>query len=188
MRARILTDDWEAVGFSLPIAEFHDDRSLARSTRLRTLGPDPLADDFDAEAAAARLGAAGDIPIEEALLDQRRIAGVGNVLKSEALFVAGIHPYTHAGDLDPATLRRLVEVSQRLLRENVAGIKGRAIGRSAGSRVTTRSADPRSRLYVYDRGGRPCRRCGTSIQSRRAGVHARFTYWCPGCQQATRQG
>jgi endonuclease-8 len=188
MRSRIVTDEWEAVGFGLPIAEFHDERSLARSARLRALGPDPLAGDFSSDEAVARLCAAGDTPIEEALLDQKRIAGVGNVLKSEALFLAGIDPFAHAADLETAALRRLVDVSQRLLRENVVGLERPIIGRSAGSRVTTRSLDPRSKLFVYGRGGKPCRRCGTPILSRRAGAHARSTYWCPRCQQPTRDG
>jgi endonuclease-8 len=183
MRARIVTDAWEAVGFGLPIAEFHDACSLARSARLQALGPDPLSSDFDPSDAVARLRAAGDTPIEEALIDQRRIAGVGNVLKSEALFVAGVHPYAHAGDLADAALLKLVETSRRLLRDNVVGVERPAIARRPASRVTTRSADPASKLYVYGRGGKPCRRCGTSIEYRRAGRNARSTYWCPRCQQ-----
>jgi endonuclease-8 len=188
MRARIVTDEWEAVGFGLPVAEFHDARSLARSPRLRALGPDPLAGDFDAEEAIARLSAAGETPVEEALLDQRRVAGIGNVLKSEALFLAGIDPFARAADLDQAALRTLVQVSQRLLRDNVVGVEGSATARRSASRVTTRSADPDARLYVYGRAGRACRRCGTPIRYRRGGAHARSTYWCPACQQTTRRG
>jgi endonuclease-8 len=188
MRARIVTRTWEAVGFGLPVAEFHDERSLARTSRLRALGPDPLAADFDPDAAVARLRAAGDTPVEEALLDQRRIAGVGNVLKNEALFLAGIDPYAHVVDLDDVSLRRLIDVSQRLLRDNVAGLAERTATRRPAARVTTRSADPRARVFVYGRAGKPCRRCGAPIRSRRAGAHARVTYWCATCQQTTRDG
>ena len=186
MRVRIVTGEWEAVGFGVPIAEFHDARSLARSARLEALGPDPLAADFDPAAAVARLRASGDTPIEEALLDQRRIAGIGNVLKSEALFAAGMYPYAPAASLTEPALLALVDVSRRLLRDNVVAVERPAIARRSAARVTTRSADPRAKLYVYDRAGKPCRRCGTAIAYRRAGAHARATYWCPRCQTPER--
>lgn len=182
MRVRILTDAWEAVGFGLPIAEFHDAASLARSPRLLSLGPDPLAAGFDESEAVRRLRAAGDVPIEEALLDQRRITGVGNVLKSEALFVARTHPFDATSTLDDDRLLKIVEAAARLLRENVVGIDRPAIARRGASRNTTGSSDPSAQLYVYGRAGKPCRRCGTTIQFRRAGAHARSTYWCPRCQ------
>lgn len=184
MRARIVTKEWEAVGFGLPIAEFHDAASLARSPRLASLGPDPLSPAFDRGEAIRRLRAAGDAPIEEALLDQRRIAGVGNVLKSEALFLAGAYPYAAAAALDDEALSRVVEVAARLLRENVIGVERPALGRARASRSTTRSLDPSAQLYVYGRAGKPCRRCGAAIRFRRAGQHARVTYWCPRCQAA----
>lgn len=152
------------------------------------LGPDPLAQDFDASEAVARLRAAGDTPIEEALLDQRRIAGIGNVLKSEALFIARVYPYALVSDLDDATVIELVHVSQRLLRDNVVTVERPAIARRSAARNTTRSADPASHLFVYKRAGRPCRRCGARIEYRRAGAHARTTYWCPECQRATAVG
>jgi endonuclease-8 len=104
------------------------------------------------------------------------------------LFLAGVDPFARAGDLDRAALLTLVDVSTRLLRENVMGVEGPAIARRLASRVTTRSADPGSRLYVYDRAGRPCRVCGAPIRYRRAGAHARSTYWCSACQQTTRRG
>ena len=183
MRARIITDEYEAVGFGLPVAEFHDARSLARSERLRSLGPDPLSEAFDARDAAARLKSAGDVPIEEAILDQRRIAGVGNVLKSEALFIAGIHPYATASAIPDAAIVRLVEVCERLLHDNVIGLSARApIAIRSAARVTTRSANPAAHLYVYGNAGKPCRKCGTPILYRRSGQHARSTYWCPKCQ------
>jgi endonuclease-8 len=122
------------------------------------------------------------VPVEEALLNQRRMAGIGNVLKSEALFVARVDPYAPVSALDAATLEELVRVSQRLLRENVAGVERPVVARRSAARGTTRSADPAAQLYVYDRAGRRCRRCGTTIEYRRAGLHARATYWCPKCQ------
>jgi endonuclease-8 len=181
MRARIVTDRWEAVGFGLPIAELHDAGSLARSPRLQALGPDPLTADFDPEEAVRRLRAAGDLPIEEALLDQRRLTGIGNVLKSEALFLAHTHPYARVSALDDDALGEIVGVSQRLLRENVLNVDRPSIARAA-ARSTTRSSDPAARLFVYGRAGKPCRRCGASIQYRRSGRDARSSYWCPRCQ------
>jgi len=182
MRVRLLTDEWEAVGFGLPIAEFHDARSLQRSERLRRLGPDPLASAFAPEEAVARLKEACDLPIEEALLDQRRIAGLGNVLKSEVLFLAGVHPYTPAARVPDTALRTIVEAARRLLRDNTVQVSGSAIARRGAARNTTRAADPAAALFVYGRAGKPCRRCGARLRFRRAGRHARSTFWCPGCQ------
>jgi endonuclease VIII len=182
MRALIVTDEWEAVGFGLPIAEFHDAASLARSGRLVSLGPDPLAADFDPAEAVQRLQAAGDEPIEEALLDQRRVSGVGNVLKSETLFLAGTNPYAPVATLGDRQLSEIVRIAARLLRENVSSADRPPMSRGRLGRNTTRSSDPSARLYVYGRAGKPCRRCGTPVRVRRAGRHARSSYWCPRCQ------
>jgi endonuclease-8 len=184
MRARILTDQWEAVGFGLPIAEFHDAPSLARSPRLGSLGPDPLSPAFSEAEAVRRLRAAHDLPVEEAILDQHRITGIGNVLKSETLFVARTFPFAPVSELDDDQLLRIVRAAARLLRENVAGVESRSMSATGAARTTTRSMDPGTRLYVYGRSGKPCRRCGTAIQQRRAGRDARFTYWCPRCQSS----
>jgi endonuclease-8 len=183
MRIRILTRDWEAVGFGVPVVEIHDAASLARGGRLSRLGPDPLDESFDPTAAIARLRMAGGRPIEEALLDQRTIAGIGNVLKSEILFLAGANPGTPVSSLSDEQLGEIVGCAARLLRENVLGIDRPAIARRSAGRSTTRSAQPDAGLFVYGRAGRPCRRCGTPVRSRRTGVHARFTYWCPRCQE-----
>lgn len=182
MRVRIVTAEWEAVGFGLPVAEFHDSTSLGRSERLRSLGPDPLAPDFDEAAAVHRLREAAGLPIEEALLDQRRMAGVGNVLKSEALFMARTYPYAPVSALDDVQLLTIVRSASRVLRENILGVDRPLIVKMRSSRNTTRSANPAAQLYVYGRTGKPCRRCGTAIAFRRAGAHARSSYWCPRCQ------
>jgi endonuclease-8 len=181
MRVLIVTDAWEAVGFGLPIVEVHDARSLARSERLARLGPDPLGDGFRAEDAAERLRATAGT-IEEALLDQRALAGIGNVFKSETLFLSGVYPYAPVAAIGDEKLKEIVEVGARLLRENVLGADRPAIARRSPSRNTTRAAQPGAGLYVYGRAGRPCRRCGATILFRRAGRHARSSYWCPRCQ------
>lgn len=183
MRVRLVTDEWEAVGFGMPIAEFHDERSLARSSHLRALGPDLLSSGFDAGDAIGRLREAGNVAIEEALLDQRRMAGIGNVLKCETLFLAGVHPFAPVSDLDRERLAEIVRVAERLLRDNVVTADRPAIARMSASRNTTRSANPAAQLYVYGRARKPCRRCGTLIQCRKSGRDARLTYWCPECQR-----
>jgi endonuclease-8 len=181
MRLRLVTDDWEAVGFDLPIVEVHDRQSLARSDRLSRLGPDPLAAGFDPGEAARRLRASA-MTIEEALLDQRAIAGIGNVLKSEILFLTGVHPFAPAAAIPERELEEIARTAARLLGENVLGSDRPSIARRSASRNTTRAVQPGAGLYVYGRAGRPCRRCGARIRFRRAGRHARSSYWCPGCQ------
>ena len=118
------------------------------------------------------------MPIGEALLDQRALAGIGNVYKSETLFVEAVHPFAPVASLDDATLRRLVDTARRLLLAN-------ADRRTSSTRRTTDGRPRGGRggaLWVYGRAGRPCRRCGTLVASRRHGVRPRVTYWCPSCQ------
>lgn len=140
---------------------------LARDPRLASLGPDILAPDFDADAAAARLRSSPD-DVGVALLDQKIVCGIGNIFKSEACFEAGIDPWRpvatltvgEAGD-DEAV--RLLGIARRQMQDAVE--TGRRPGR------------------VYRRAGRPCPRCGrAAIRSRAQGDDGRTTYWCPKCQ------
>lgn len=161
MRIVISTEEYVAVAFTVPVAEFHTGRSLARDEDLRRMGPDLLGESFDRDEALRRIRARPDQEIGNVLLNQRVLAGIGNIWKSESLFCAGIDPFTHVADLDDDQLGRIVDCARKLLR-------GSAGGRSAFS--------------VYSRGNDPCRRCGTSIRYRKQGVDARATYWCPKCQ------
>lgn len=170
----IETPDVVAVCFDAPVAELLTARELARSPALASLGPDPLGDDFDADAAVGRLASRPELEIAEALIDQGLLAGVGNVYKSEVCFLERIHPWATVSSLDRVTLHRLVTTAQRLLQENSA----------RGPRVTTGRSALGARLWVYARAGRPCRRCGTRIQARRQGSLARLTYWCSKCQSS----
>jgi endonuclease-8 len=124
------------------------------------------------------------MPIERALLDQRVIAGIGNIFKSETLFVAGVHPDTPASALGEERLGRLVDVAVTLLSMNVSAGSGSGITTVRGLRQSTGRARLDERLYVYGRAGRPCRKCGTPIEVRKTGADARSTYWCPKCQSA----
>ena len=104
------------------------------------------------------------------------------MLKSEILFVAGVHPFTAVHELDDKALGRILDVSRRLMKMNV--VENSATSPPRVGRQTTGSLDPFQKLWVYGRGGTPCRRCGSRIQSKKTGAEARLTYWCPACQRA----
>src|SRR5688572_2030119 len=182
MRIVLETDDFHAVAFSVPVAEFETAASLERTRPLRDLGPDPLSEDFDAADAVARLASRAGIEIGDALLDQSAIAGIGNVYRSEVLFAGRVNPFVPAGMLGREDLERLVTTAVRFMRANVGGRASAAIETYRGLRRTTGRNDPGARLWVYGRAGKPCRRCGTLISRRRQGPHARSTYWCAQCQ------
>ncbi len=183
MRIVIATSEFLAVGFRIPVAEFLTPRDLARHPELARLGPDLLAEDFDENDALARLRSRPDADIGDALLDQRLVAGIGNVFKSEILFVCGISPFRKVGTLTDEELRSVVVRSRELMRANVIDPSRSKVMTFRGYRRTTRRADPAARLWVYGRGGRPCRNCGTPIDYRKQGPDARGTYWCPHCQR-----
>jgi endonuclease-8 len=171
MRVRIDAGDVSAVCFASPVVELLTRAEIERHPILSSLGPDLLDGGFDAAAAAARLRRRGSTPVGVALLDQSALAGIGNVYKSEVLFLCGVDPFAPVAALDDAALDRVVEAARRQMGRNLAG----------GERRTT-SPLAESPLWVYRRRGRPCRRCGTRIESRRQGEMGRTTYWCPRCQ------
>lgn len=179
MRIRIETDAFVAVGFSIPVAEFLSREELGRHPRISALGPDLASADFDRDEVRRRMSAHPDEPLHDVLLDQRVLAGIGNVLKSEVLFVARLDPFMAAGALTPEQFDRLIDVSLRLMTMNI--VESTVMTPSYGRR-TTGSMDPRAALFVYGRGGRACRRCGTRIEVAKGGVDVRLTYWCPACQ------
>ena len=181
MRVLVETRPWVAVGFDLPVAELLDARGLARQRDLARLGPDLLAPTFDAPEAERRLRAQPDRQLGEALLDQRALAGVGNELKSEILFLAGLDPWRTVASLSAAELSALVATARRVLLAAVATLEGGGTTWLGGRRTTGRS-NPAERLFVYGRAGEPCRRCGAPVRLGRQGPGARLTYHCPLCQ------
>jgi endonuclease-8 len=181
MRIVIGTDAFDAVAFTVPIAALNTAADLERD--LAEVGPDPLDETFDASEALKRLRDRAGIEIAEALLDQRAIAGIGNVYKSEILFAAGVSPFARVADVADAALERIVALAVKFMRANVIDGSAAAIVTYTGFRRTTGRADPSARLWVYGRAGRPCRRCGTPISRTRHGPHARSTYWCEQCQR-----
>jgi endonuclease-8 len=122
--------------------------------------------------ALARLRAAGDAEIADALLDQSIVAGIGNVYKSEVLFMERVSPFARVSALDDETLRRLLQTARAQLQRNVGSTQRR-----------TTPEHHRESLWAYDRACKPCLRCGTPIRRVLQGPHARSTYWCPACQQ-----
>ncbi|HEY1808270.1 MAG TPA: DNA-formamidopyrimidine glycosylase family protein [Acidobacteriaceae bacterium] len=182
MRAVIATAEFEAVAFNVPIAKFYTASTLVRNSAIPKLGPDLLGAAFAADEAKGRLLARGDEEIANVLLNQRVMAGLGNVYKSEVLFACGVHPFRLVSTLTGAEVDCIVERAKRFLEANVKDGAGSAMVTYTGLRRTTRATDPGARLWVYRRQGKECRRCGTAILMRRQGPGARSTYWCPACQ------
>jgi endonuclease VIII len=181
MRIVLATAQYEAVGFNVPVAEFIAADRLAKHEELRQLGPDLLADDFDSAEVLARMRQHAADPIADVLLNQRVLAGVGNVYKSEILFACRVNPFSATGSLDQETLQTIVDTARRFLKVNVSSSLA-PMTTYTGYRRTTRRDNPGERLWVYGRARRPCRRCGTPITVKAHGPEARLTYWCPTCQ------
>jgi endonuclease-8 len=175
MRMAIYTPEFVAVGFQVPVAEFHTAATLLRH-RIQELGPDVLAKEFDEDQAVRQLRGAPELEVGVALLRQSIVAGLGNVYKSEICFANRVNPFRLVGSLSDNELRSLLQTARRYMMANVTEM-------SAGRRTTGR-VDPEENLWVYRRPGEPCRRCGTPIQSRKQGLEARITFWCPACQPA----
>jgi endonuclease-8 len=168
------------------MAEFFTARSLERSSQIPKLGPDILAESFTVEDGVARLAAYAredpDAEIGVALLNQRVLAGLGNVYKSEVAFAAGVNPFRAMRTITQREMTALVDVAQRYMKANVAEGKGEGIVTYSGGRNTRHAMDRDERLWVYRRQGQECRRCGAIVMMRKQGVQARSTYWCPECQ------
>jgi endonuclease-8 len=164
-----------AVAFDVPVAEFVREADLHRHRPLTVLGPDLANPSFDRAEALARIAASGDRAIGEVLLDQRVVAGIGNVLRSETLFVAGVHPDTPAARLSSSGLTHLLDTAAELLQRN-------ARADSPSTRNTTGRRAPGQALWVYQRTNQPCRRCSAQVTSSARGLEARRVYWCPSCQ------
>ncbi|MEU1782530.1 MULTISPECIES: DNA-formamidopyrimidine glycosylase family protein [Streptomyces] len=170
IRAVLATADRTAVGYRLPVLDLV--RTTDESTLVGHLGPDLLGPDWDADEAVRRLLSDPGRTVGEALLDQRNLAGVGNVYKSELCFLLRITPWLPMASVpDP---ERLVALAKKLLEAN----------KSRLSRITTGDARPDRALWVYGRADRPCRRCGTPVLTAGQGPEGRerTTYWCPHCQ------
>ncbi|MEY4575733.1 MAG: hypothetical protein RL701_436 [Pseudomonadota bacterium] len=187
MRIVIETERFCAVAFLVHEAEWLTEKDLPRSAVGR-LGPDVLASEFDPEAAAQRIVAQGVRQIGDVLLDQRVLAGIGNVYRSELLFMARVHPLKSAQSVSLERARFIAREAARLLRENVGLVADREREGALrevpgpGMRTTTRRCG--ERLWVYGRAGEECLVCGGKIVGELVGEHARRCYYCVGCQRA----
>ena len=183
MRLVVATSRFEAIGFNVPVAEFLEPADLTRQADLRLMGPDLLGNAFDEAEAVRRLRDRQDMEIADALLNQRSVAGIGNIYKSEVLFLCGVNPFSPVRQIADNMLRTLLATARKHLLANVSDPKG-GITTYRGYRRTS-SRDASQRRYVYGRAGKPCRKCGMSIAVRAQGPHARLTYWCPNCQSGS---
>jgi endonuclease-8 len=164
---RIAVGARAVVGRDLPVVRLLT--ALQVNATFAELGPDLVDEGYDEERALVGLRARGDREIGEALLVQRVAAGIGNVYKSEVLFLEGIDPRRRVEEIAEPQLRAVLRRASELLRRN--------LGR--GPR-TTRPTLAGPRLWVYGRGGKPCLRCSrTILRFTQAG---RSTYFCPACQ------
>jgi endonuclease VIII len=170
IRVVLANAEWQAVAYRMPVVELLP--TDQESDAVGHLGPDLLGDDWDEAEAVRRLAASPDRGIGEALLDQRNLAGIGNLYKTEALFLTGITPWTTVGDT--GDLPGLVRRARRLLMAN----------RGHWEQTTTGNLRAGQDHWVFERAGRACRRCGTAIRQGRQGEAPddRICYWCPACQ------
>jgi endonuclease-8 len=182
MRIVVKTEKICAVGFNVPIAEFHTADTLRRREGFKRLGQDVLAPDFDPAQSIRRLQEHGELEVGVALLTQSIMAGLGNVFKSEICFACGINPFRRIVSLRAEEVACLVHTARKFLVANVTEISDDRIVTYTGMRRTTGRADSEERLWVYGRRNEPCRQCGMPIESRKQGIDARTTFWCPQCQ------
>jgi endonuclease-8 len=170
VRVLLENEAWQAVGYRLPVVEL-----LARADEHRAvghLGPDILGPDWDRGDAVRRLLVRPERELGPALLDQRNLAGIGNLYKTEACFLAGHSPWVTVGDVPDVGV--VVDIAVRLLMLN----------RDRPEQVTTGIDRRGKQHWAFERSGRPCLRCGTPIAVAEQGdpPYARLTYWCPHCQ------
>jgi endonuclease-8 len=180
MRIVVATEAYEAVAFNVPVAEFLDARCEARQPDLREIGPDLLAEMFDEAEALRRIRDHGREAVADVLLNQRVVAGIGNVYKSEVLFLCRVNPFARACEVPDERLLKILRTARKLLQANVTTLGG-GITTYIGYR-RSRDRDDSQKHYVYGRARKPCRTCGTPIAIGPQGPHARLTYWCRQCQ------
>jgi endonuclease-8 len=169
VRALLQTTRWQAVGYRLGVVELLPTSEEARA--VGHLGPDLLGDDWDSAEAVRRLAAQPQRPIGLALLDQRTLAGLGNLYRTELCFLRGRTPFTPVGEVDD--LPGWVALAHRLL----------LVNRDRAEQVTTGRSGRAARHWVFERS--TCERCGTRVSTALQGepTRQRLTYWCPTCQR-----
>jgi endonuclease VIII len=176
----IVTDRVAALWWRAPTVEVLRAAFAHAHPALQALGPDLLAGDFDATAMVTRARSRPDsTPLGALLLDQRVACGIGNVYKSEVLFLERLDPFAPIAAVDDLTLARIYTRARELMQHNLGPWR-----RTTTVDVSRGGFAPRgaARVHVYRRNGRPCRVCGTVIAAATQGEPPRRTYYCPGCQ------
>jgi len=171
VRAVLATDASVAIGTRLGMLDLV--ATSDESTLVGHLGPDVLGADWDAEAALARLTAHPDVPIGAALLDQRNLAGLGTVYVAETLFLQRLSPWTPVSEIGPQRLAGTVARAHTLLAAN----------KDTYARTITGSRVEGEQDYVHGRSGRPCRRCGTTVEVAPLDDTGRVVFFCRVCQE-----
>jgi len=169
----IRTDSHEVVQFDGPVLELMTESRSRFDQRLAALGPDILAEQLDEAGFLRRLRE--DDPtrgIGDALLDQRNLAGIGNIWKSESCFMARVDPWRRTRAVSDDEALAIVRAARPLMQRSA----------ERGGHVTTVPGGRRGATWVYERQGLPCRRCQTPVRARGQGEDNRTTFWCPGCQ------
>ena len=168
---RLDTEPIVAVCFTPQTLEMISRDGLRRHRWLRQLGPDLLDPEFEIEEAIRRLRVHDGRPLGEAVMDQSIVCGIGNIYKSEGLFVVRLSPFDRVESCSDADLNQLLTRTRQLMLRN-----------RHGSRRRTRMGPDGASKWVYGRSGEPCLECGELIQMRRQSELGRSTYWCPQCQ------
>jgi formamidopyrimidine-DNA glycosylase len=177
VRLHLVTASHEAFYFHGPVMEVLSLDEFSAYERFHSLGPDLLHEGFDTKAAARRVRATGTREIGDVIVDQRVVAGIGNIYKSEGLFLAGIHPWTPARLVSVDQLQTMFGELVPLMQE----------GRRRFGAIVTVPGDVHAsrgvRNWVYRRRGAPCLKCGTPIEMGRQGTLKRMVFFCPQCQR-----
>jgi endonuclease-8 len=171
------TDRAVVVGFNLPVLERLSRARLERHPQLSALGPDLLSAGLDVPGVVSRLRACPQLALGEALLEQRIACGVGNVYKSESLYLCRLDPWAPISQVPDDALAGLIRAARALMLRNLDGNMRRTVARAG-----------QGRYHVYGREGWPCLECSTPIEMRRQGDQARSTYFCPACQRTSVRG
>jgi endonuclease VIII len=194
VRWLLASADKTAVCLDAPSIELVHPSDLAAHPLLSRLGPDLLGAELDLGEILRRLRREPDRAIGAALMDQEALSGIGNVYKSEVLFITEVSPFARIADLDDALLSKVIQTARNLMRRNVVEGAGAPTRSGRVERAGTRSGmggprrtTPRGRIaapyWVYERSGEPCMRCGARIVMQRQNPLARSTYHCPECQR-----
>lgn len=163
--------EWDAVNFDGPILELHRTADLLRSPVLTELGPDVLGAPFDDADYLRRMRRNATREIGDAVMQQRIVAGIGNIYKAESLFMSRIDPWRRVRDLTDEELVLVRETATRIMQDGVLD-----------ARAITFTGPGQPGRWAYGRYGQPCRVCGTLIERRKQGEDQRSTYWCTRCQ------